>query len=169
MGAVVNSQGRQPLGPFRRPSPLLGEPRRGDSHPGRPCGAAGKRGGARRSAVDQGLPPLALDHRPSGALGTVATVTGVAAELGYGSCTHEPYPNTGDSQLCMMISWNRRSGWRRSRSGSRNKPICAARSCQPTMLRFTCWSTKPAGPGLGRSTTRRPFVRSWGGPSPMGL
>jgi len=30
-------------------------------------------------------------------LGTVATVTGVAAELGSGSCTHEPDPNPGDS------------------------------------------------------------------------
>jgi len=68
MGSVVKSQGRQPLGAFRRLP--LGEPRRGDRHPGRPCGAAGKRGGARRSAVHQGLTPLALDHRPSGALGT---------------------------------------------------------------------------------------------------
>jgi hypothetical protein len=33
----------------------------------------------------------------------VATVTGFAGVLGYGSCTHEPYPNTGDPRRTTAV------------------------------------------------------------------
>ncbi len=91
--------GQEPgaVAPGSVPAPPLGRAPRGRPSPLSPLRGCGKKGGARLSAVDQGLTPLAIDHRPSGALGTVATVTGVATDLGYGSCTHEPCPNPGDS------------------------------------------------------------------------
>src|SRR5579883_2436396 len=64
-GAVVKSQGRQPLVDRGAPSPPLPsqEPRRGDRGDSRPCGAL-PRGEGEAPERSQGLTSLALDHRP---------------------------------------------------------------------------------------------------------
>src|SRR5579875_3573398 len=120
-----------PGGPRSAEPPLSSqEPRRGDRGDSRPCGAL-PRGGA--GTLSQGLPPLAIDHRPhSGAqipLGTVATVTGVAADLGYGSYTHEPYPNPGGPKNAPYTRRAKAPGRRRGRS--RNRPEGPNRRAAP--------------------------------------
>ena len=64
---MVHGQGREPLDPGIAPVPVPPEPRKGDgSGLCRPSGAPEPRAGEAGSSV-QGLTPLAIDRRPSGA------------------------------------------------------------------------------------------------------